>query len=73
MSYKEEIKNFSYKIHNSAIELDPFKENGFVIACCQIMHDAGIIEDYEVMHFEKKFNTQHIKLMLQIAITIKRL
>ena len=31
MSYKEEIKNFSYKIHNSAIELDPFKENGFVI------------------------------------------
>ena len=54
MSYKEEIKNFSYKIHNSAIELDPFKENGFVIASCQIMHDAGIIEDYEVMHFEKK-------------------
>ena len=33
MSYKEEIENFSYGvIHNSAIELDPFKENGFVIA-----------------------------------------
>ena len=60
MSYKEEIKNFSYKIHNSAIELDPFKENGFVIACCQIMHDAGIIEDYEVMHFEKKSSTHNI-------------
>jgi len=53
MSYQQEIKNFSYKLHNSAIELDTFKETGFAHACCQILSDSGVIDNYEVLYFKK--------------------
>lgn len=62
MTYQAELKQFSHKMHAEILDLGDFKENGFTTFVCQQMIDSGMIDNYEILYFEKKVKYEQMKI-----------
>ena len=49
-------------MHAEILDLGDFKENGFTTFVCQQMIDSGMIDNYEILYFEKKVKYEQMKI-----------